>query len=105
MADKIVTWLNMGYGIFIVAMTLFAIIFIDPIAIIGLIIGVVLMFVSWKFLMPVKKEGWLYAFIINIITVPLTVILVGFPMAAYFVTFAILIIIIMLVPPIRKPYT
>jgi hypothetical protein len=53
----------------------------------------------------VKKEGWLYALILNIITIPVAILLLWFPIYVYFVTFAVLIIIIMLIPPLRKPYT
>lgn len=104
-ADKIVFGLNIGYGIFLTGFSLFGLILVDPIASIGVILGLALVLVSWMFLKPLKKEGWLYAIIINIITIPTAYILLPFPLWAFPMTFAVLIIIIMLVPPLRKPYT
>ena len=104
-APMIVWGCNMGYGAFLVMFSLFAVIFLSLLGLIGVVIGLLLMLVSWMFLKPVKKEGWLYAFILNIITIPIAWFLIPWPLYAFPITFAVLIIIIMIVPPIRKPYT
>lgn len=104
-ADKIVFGLNIGYGAFLMLLASFGLLVDVPAALIGIGLGFVLFLVSWMFLKPVKKEGWLYAFIINIITIPAGFLLLPFPIYAFPMTFAILIIIIMLVPQMRKPYT
>jgi len=104
-ADKIVFGLNIGYGAFLMLIASFGLLVDVPAALVGIGLGFVLFLVSWMFLKPVKKEGWLYAFIINIITIPAAYLLLPFPIYVYPMTFAILIIFIMIIPPMRKPYT
>lgn len=104
-ADKIVFGVNIGHGFFIVMIATFGLLVDVVPALIGMAIGFVLVLISWMFLKPVKKEGWLYAFIMNIIIIPASYVLLPFPIYIYLMTFAILIIIIMIIPPIRKPYT
>lgn len=104
-ADKIVFGVNIGYGVFLTGLAAFGLL-IDVIpALIGMALGLALVFIAWMFLKPIKKEGWLYAFIVNIITIPAAYFLLPFPIYAYPMTFAILIIIIMIIPQMRKPYT
>lgn len=104
-ADKIVFGLNIGYGAFLLMLATFGLL-VDVIpALIGMSLGLVLMLIAWMFLKPVKKEGWLYAFIMNIITIPAAYFLLPFPIYVFPMTFAILIIIIMIIPQMRKPYT
>ena len=104
-ADKIVFGLNLGYGVFLILFALYGTIFLDPIGLIGVALGFALVLVAWMYLKPVKKEGWLYALILNIATIPTAFILLTDPaLLAFPITFAVLIIIIMLVPAMRKPY-
>ncbi|TXT55267.1 MAG: hypothetical protein BAJATHORv1_40178 [Candidatus Thorarchaeota archaeon] len=52
-----------------------------------------------------KEEGWLYALIVNILTIPMAIFIIPTPvLMAFPLTFAILIIFIMLIPPIREPF-
>jgi len=104
---KTITWgLNIGYGVFLILFSLYGTIFLNPIGLIGVGLGFVLVFIAWMYLKPLKKEGWLYALIVNIITIPTAFILLTDPvLLAFPITFAVLIIIIMILPPIRKPYT
>ena len=105
-ADKITWGLNLGYGAFLILFSLYGTIFLDPIGILGVGLGFALVYIAWMYLKPVKKEGWMYAFIVNIITIPTAfILLTDYVLIAFPVTFAVLIIIIMLIPPIRKPYT
>jgi len=105
-APMIVFGVNIGYGGFIVMVSVAAtLILLSPAALIGVAIGVGLMYVAWAYLKPVRKEGWLYAFILNIISIPTAIILTFFPIYVYFVTFAVIIIIIMILPPMRQPFT
>jgi len=104
-ADKIVLWINIGYGAFLLLLAAFGLL-IDVIpALIGMSLGLVLVLIAWMFLKPIKKEGWMYAFVMNIITIPAAYFLLPFPIYVFPMTFAILIIIIMILPPMRKPYT
>ncbi len=105
-APMIVFGCNIGYGVFLIMMMAFPLLWDPLLAVGGMALGAVIAFVAWKFLKPPhKNEGWLYALILNIISIPLAWIFIGFPIGAFPITFAVLIIIIMLVPPIRKPYT
>ncbi|MGY5880553.1 MAG: hypothetical protein RTV31_09885 [Candidatus Thorarchaeota archaeon] len=104
-ADKIVFGLNIGYGAFLVMLAAFGLLIDIVPAIIGMTLGAILMLIAWMFLKPVKKEGWLYAFIMNIVTIPAGYFLLPFPIEVFPITFAVLIIIIMILPPMRKPYT
>jgi hypothetical protein len=104
-AEKIVFGLNIGYGFFLTALSLFGFLVIGLLAIISVALGLVLFLISWIFLKPVKKEGWFYAFIINIMSIIASYLLMPFPVVVFPITFAILIIIIMIIPPIRKPFT
>ena len=105
-APMIVFGLNIGYGAFLIMMMAFALIWDVLLGVLGVLFGVVVVVVAWMFLKPPpKKEGWLYALILNIISIPLAWIFVFFPVSVFPITFAVLIIIIMIVPPIRKPYT
>jgi hypothetical protein len=103
-APMIVWGVNIGYGAFLTMFSLYGLIFLSPLAIIGVILGLLLMLVAWMFLKPVRKEGWLYAFILNVITIPVAWYLVPWPLYAFPITFAVLIIIIMIIPPVRAPY-
>ncbi|NHJ15259.1 MAG: hypothetical protein EAX95_16380, partial [Candidatus Thorarchaeota archaeon] len=105
-ADKIVFGLNIGYGAFLVLFSLYGAIFLSPLGLIGVALGFALILIAWLYLKPVKKEGWLYALIVNILTIPTAIILLTDPvLLAFPITFAVLIVFIMLIPPIRKPYT
>ena len=106
-AAKNITWaLNIGYGAFLIMFSLYGTILLNPIGLVGVGLGFVLVYIAWMYLKPVKKEGWLYALIVNIITIPTAFILLTDPvLLAFPITFAVLIIIIMILPPIRKPYT
>ena len=104
-ADKIVFALNIGYGAFVTLVMSFALLFDIGLALVGMALGLVLILISGMFLKPIKKEGWLYAFIFDIIITAAAAICVNFPINVYLVTFGILVIIIMLVPQMRKPYT
>jgi hypothetical protein len=104
---KSITWaLNLGYGAFLILFSLYGTIFLNPIGIIGVGLGFVLVYIAWMYLKPIKKEGWLYALVVNIITIPTALLLLTDPvLLAFPLTFAVLIIFIMILPPIRKPYT
>jgi hypothetical protein len=104
-ADKIVLSLNMAYGVLIIGVAAFGLLLDVFLALIGITIGLVLVIISWMFLKPVKKEGWLYAFIVDIISIPAAYFLLPIEVSPYLITFAVLTIIIMIIPPIRKPYT
>ena len=106
-AAKNITWgINMGYGAFLIMFSLYGTIFLNIIGLVGVGLGFALVYIAWMYLKPVKKEGWLYAFIINILTIPTAfILLTDYVLLAFPVTFAVLIIIIMILPPIRKPYT
>ncbi|MHA1906321.1 MAG: hypothetical protein ACW98Y_03425 [Candidatus Thorarchaeota archaeon] len=105
-APMIVFGCNIGYGVFIVMIASFGLLVDVLLALIGIGIGAVIAIVAWLFLKPPhKNEGWLYAFILNIISIPAAYFLLPIFIALYPITFAILIIIIMIIPPIRKPYT
>ncbi len=105
-AKTIVWGLNLGYGTFLILFSLYGTIFLSLLGLIGVGLGFVLVFIAWMYLKPVKKEGWLYALIVNIVTIPVAFILLTDPvLLAFPITFAVLIIIIMILPPIRKPYT
>jgi hypothetical protein len=106
-APMIVFGCNIGYGGFLLMLSI-----IGPFigylieGIVGMGLGLVMILISWMFLKPPhKNEGWMYAFIMNIITIPVTYILLPYPIWAFPITFAVLIIIIMIVPLIRKQYT
>ncbi|MHA1961284.1 MAG: hypothetical protein ACW99U_13760 [Candidatus Thorarchaeota archaeon] len=104
--EKIIFALNIGHGIFMALVSLFGVIFVFDVGpVLGLVLGLVLVVVSWMFLRPVKKEGWMYAFILNIVIIPVAFLLIPFPIWVYSVTFAVLVIIFMLVPQFRKPFT
>ncbi len=106
-APMIVFGCNIGYAGFLIMLSALGP-FIGYViqGIIGMALGFALFLISWMFLKPPhKNEGWLYAFILNIISIPVTYFLMPFPIYAFPITFAILIIIIMIIPPIRKPYT
>ena len=107
MAGKnIITWVNFFYGVFLVMLSLYGVIFVFGLGpVLGVILGVILMLVAWMFLKEEKKEGWLYAFIINIAAIAVSVLLIPFPIWVYTVTFSVLIIIIMIVPQFRSVYT
>jgi hypothetical protein len=106
-AAKNISWgLNLGYGAFLILFSLYGTIFLSLIGLIGVGLGFVLVYIAWMYLKPVKKEGWLYAIIVNIITIPTAFLLLTDPvLLAFPITFAVLIIFIMILPPIRKPYT
>ena len=106
-AAKNITWaLNIGYGAFLIMFSLYGTIFLNPIGLIGVALGFALVYIAWMYLKPVKKEGWLYALIVNIITIPTAILLLPDPiLMAFPITFAVLIVFIMILPPIRKPYT
>jgi hypothetical protein len=78
-ADKIVFGVNIGYGLFLTMFSAYGLL-IDIIAIIGVALGLVLVLISWMFLKPVKKEGWLYALIVNMVTIPVAFILLPDPL-------------------------
>lgn len=106
-APMIVFGVNIGYGGFLLMLSILGP-FIGYVieGIIGMGLGLAMILVAWMFLKPPhKNEGWMYAFILNIISIPACFILLPFPVEVFPITFAILIIIIMIVPPIRKPYT
>jgi len=104
-ADKIVFGVNIGYGVFLVMIATFGLLVDVVPALIGMALGLILVLIAWMFLKPIKKEGWLYAFIMNIVTIPAAYFLLPFPIYVYPMTFAVLIIIIMILPQMRKPYT
>lgn len=103
----IIVWgLNLGYGAFLTLFSLYGLIFVTTLAAIGLILGLAMVLVAWIYLKPVKKEGWLYALLLNILTIPVAIFIIPDPvLMAFPLTFAILIIFIMILPPIRQPYT
>ncbi|MBN2229766.1 MAG: hypothetical protein JW779_09245 [Candidatus Thorarchaeota archaeon] len=101
----IILALNAGHAIFAMGVSLFGIIFLfSEGPVIGFILGLVLLLVSWMYLKPAKKEGLMYAFIINIITIPVWIIYIPFPIWVYTVTFAIMVIIFMLPPQFRAKF-
>ncbi|MBD3406915.1 MAG: hypothetical protein GF411_12430 [Candidatus Lokiarchaeota archaeon] len=104
-ADKIVFGLNIGYGAFLMMFSLYGLILVMIEAAIGLALGLALMLISWFYLKPVKKEGWLYALVLNIISIPMAIFIIPtLVLQAFPITFAVLIIFIMILPPIRAPY-
>ena len=107
MVPNIVFGCNIGYGGFLLMISAIGP-FINYLVegIIGMVFGLVLILISWMFLKPPHKNvGWLYAFIIDIISIPVSYFIFPFPIEVFPITFAILIIIIMIIPPIRRPYT
>ncbi|MFW9921156.1 MAG: hypothetical protein ACFFED_16255 [Candidatus Thorarchaeota archaeon] len=105
-APMIVFGCNIGYGVFLIMMMSFPLIWDVLLGVIGMAFGAVIAIVAWLFLKPPhKNEGWLYAFILNIISIPLAFLFIDYPVNVFPITFAVLIIIIMIIPPIRKPYT
>ena len=105
-APMIVWGLNIGYGAFLTLFSLYGFMVIGLPAAIGVLLGLALVLIAWMYLKPVKKEGWLFAIIANILTIPASVFLLPDPvLMAFPITFAVLIVFIMILPPIRKPYT
>ena len=106
-AAKNITWgLNIGYGAFLALFSAYGFMVIGLSAAIGVLLGLALILIAWMYLKPVKKEGWLYAIIVNILTIPAAIFLMPDPvLMAFPITFAVLIVFIMILPPIRKPYT
>ncbi len=102
----IIVWgINLGYGAFLTLFSLFGLIFVTPLAAIGLVLGLAMVLVALLFLKPMKKEGWLYALILNILTIPAAIFILSDPvLMAFPITFAVLIVFIMVLPPIREPY-
>ncbi|MBN2228176.1 MAG: hypothetical protein JW779_01210 [Candidatus Thorarchaeota archaeon] len=105
-APLILFGLNIGYGAFLTLFSLYGLMVIGALALIPVVVGLALMLVAWMYLKPIRKEGWLYAIILNIITIPLAILLLPDPvLMAFPITFAVLIVFIMILPPIRKPYS
>ena len=110
-AHYILAGLNGGHGAFALGMGIFGIymglLTSDMmglgLAAIGLILGLLLLFVALKMLLPKKKQGWMYALILNFILIPMYLFLPGY-IPIYGITFAVLVIIIMIIPTFREPF-
>jgi hypothetical protein len=107
----IISALNLAHALFAIGLSIFGVymgvltsdIMGMGLGAVGLILGLLILFVAVKMLWPAKKVGWTYALILNIVAIPMYLFLPDF-IPVYGITFAVLVILFMVIPMFREPY-